>query len=338
MSLSNEQFDALMRSYENQRAIDIDQMEAHVREVEARIPRIREIRKEISDAAYKAAKERLMNPSAGDASDGNASDASDQMLSRRLKALTEERTALLKKYGYPEDYMEIKYRCPDCRDTGFIGNQRCHCFRQAAIRIVYRQSHIMELLETQSFDDFSLDFYSDRKSEREGTSPKEAASRALTLMKKFSKDFKTCGGNVFLYGETGTGKTFLTNCSARALLDQGISVIYFTAFQFFQLLEKHVFDHDHTLDEDYDNIFSCEVLIIDDLGTEMKNSFTTAQMFQVINERLIRRRSTIITTNLSLGDLRDRYGERVLSRITSNYTLIKLFGKDVRLQKSLEKK
>ena len=330
MSLTNEQYDSLMRNYEARRAIDTDRMEAHIREVEAKIPRIREIRREISDAAYEAAKMRLENPS----SDHSYEDA----LSSRLNDLILERSSLLEKAGYPKDYMEMQYHCPDCKDTGFIGNERCHCFRQAAIDLVYRQSHITEELENQSFNDFTLDFYSDQKDAKEGRSPREAAGRALSLMKGFSRDFKVLGGNALLYGDTGTGKTFLTNCCARSLLDQGISVIYFTAFQFFQLLEKHVFDHNHTMDEDYDNIFSCDVLIIDDLGTEMQNKFTTAQMFQVINERLIRRHSTIITTNLTLGELRDRYGERVLSRITSNYTLIKLFGQDIRLRKSLEKK
>lgn len=329
MGLTNADYDSLMRTYDERQARDAEDQARRIRHAEAEIPRLREIRAEISDLGYEAALGRV------ESSESSSKKDSSEDLSRRIKALMEERASLLKKNGLPADYLEMRYVCPDCKDTGYIGGERCHCFRQAAIDLVYQQSHIEEHLGNKSFRDFSLDFYSDSHKDGDVSSPRDAAKRALEIMKHFASSVPQKPESILLYGETGTGKTLLTNCAARSLLNRGVSVIYFTAFQFFDIAEKKVFDHDHSIDGDYDNIFSCEVLIIDDLGTEMKNSFTASQCFQIVNERLLRGLSTIITTNLSLPELREVYGERVFSRIAGNYTLIKLFGDDVRLQKKL---
>ena len=139
--------------------------------------------------------------------------------------------------------------------------------------------------------------------------------------------------NLYLYGDTGIGKTFLSNCVAKELLDRGHSVIYFTAFQLFDILSKGVFEKDEDALAAHQNIFTCDLLIIDDLGTELSNSFTTSQLFLCLNERILRKKSTIISTNLGMNQIADIYSERVLSRISSNYTLLKLFGADIRILK-----
>ena len=135
------------------------------------------------------------------------------------------------------------------------------------------------------------------------------------------------------YGNTGVGKTFLSNCVAKDLLDSGHSVIYFTAFQLFDILSKGVFEKDSDAIAAHQNIFDCDLLIIDDLGTELSNSFTTSQLFLCVNERILRHRSTIISTNLNLAQVADIYSERTLSRISDSYTIIKLFGDDIRIKK-----
>ena len=122
---------------------------------------------------------------------------------------------------------------------------------------------------------------------------------------------------------------------AKELLDSGHSVIYFTASSLFHIFEKNVFGRETEYSEDYRNIFDCDLLILDDLGTELSNAFTSSQLFLCLNERILRRKSTIISTNLSLSQLVDTYSERTFSRISSSYTMIKLFGNDIRLQKKL---
>ncbi len=328
MALTNAQYDELMRSYDNQIALDYEIRNAHIQEVEGKIPRILEIRKEIADVGYQAAMDKLS---------GSYSEANAQALSHKLKALDQERTKLLVQAGYPADYMDLQYKCPDCKDTGFIGNQRCHCFKQATINIVYQQSHITESIKKDSFDNFFLDYYSAEIDPAINKSPLQSAEQALKTMTELAKDYKNNKKNIYLYGPTGTGKTLLANCLTRALLDQGISVIYLTAFNLFDIASKKTFDHDLDANEDYDALFDCEVLIIDDLGSEQTNKFHRSLVFQLVNERIVRNRSTIITSNLSIGDIKDLYGERVFSRITSNYALIKLFGDDIRLTKTLNK-
>ena len=162
---------------------------------------------------------------------------------------------------------------------------------------------------------------------------KQAVELCMDFIRTFDGEFK----NLFFYGDTGTGKTFLSNCVAKELLDTGHSVIYFSSSSLFHIFEKNDFGREEGVSEDYQNIFGCDLLIIDDLGTELPNSFTTSRLFLCLNERILRQKSTIISTNLGLQQLVDIYSERTFSRISSNYTMIKLFGNDIRLQKKLQK-
>ena len=159
--------------------------------------------------------------------------------------------------------------------------------------------------------------------------------KAVADCKSFIEHFDTSFENLFFYGATGVGKTFLSNCVAKELLDKGHSVIYFTAFQLFDIFEKDTFQKDAAASAAGQNIFDCDLLIIDDLGTELANSFTASRLFLCLNERMLRQKSTLISTNLSIDQLADVYSERICSRIFSSYTMIKLFGDDIRLKKKL---
>ena len=141
-----------------------------------------------------------------------------------------------------------------------------------------------------------------------------------------------------MYGDTGVGKTFLSHCIAKELLEQSYSVIYFTASQLFDILAKNTFDKDADAGLVHDHILDCDLLIIDDLGTEFANSFTTSQLFICLNERILRKKSTLISTNLALEDIRNIYSERIFSRITSTYTVLRMTGDDIRIQKKLMNK
>ena len=159
--------------------------------------------------------------------------------------------------------------------------------------------------------------------------------KAVAVAKEFVDTFEEEFCNLFFYGDTGVGKTFLSNCIAKELMDRSYSVIYLSSFELFDTLAKSKFGKDDTADQMNEHILDCDLLIIDDLGTELANSFTVSQLFLCLNERILRRKSTIISTNLSLESLVQIYSERTFSRITSNYTMLKLTGDDIRIKKKL---
>lgn len=326
MALNNTQYNAIMRRYEAKQLENQRIAAERIKAVYRSLPRLQEIDESISSLSVAQAK-KLM--------EGDASALSD--LKKQLALLIEEKKSLLSENGYPENYFEPPYECPDCKDTGYIGNKKCHCFKQASIDFVYTQSNIKKILEKENFNNFSYHYYSDTEvNPATGLSSLATAKQAVTQCKEFIRSFDTSFGNLFFYGDTGIGKTFLSNCVAKELLDSGHSVIYFTAFELFHIFEKNVFSKEEAASEDYQNIFNCDLLIIDDLGTELANSFTNSQLFLCLNERILRQKSTIISTNLSLNQLVDTYSERTFSRISSNYTMIKLFGDDIRIQKKLK--
>ena len=159
--------------------------------------------------------------------------------------------------------------------------------------------------------------------------------RAGEFSQAFVRNFGSSFENLFFYGDTGVGKTFLSHCIARELIEQSFCVIYFTAFDLFDLFARYTFSSSEEAKDAHANIFDCDLLIIDDLGTELTNSFVSSQLFLCINERILRKKSTIISTNLPLDRFMETYSERTFSRISSNYTIIKLFGNDIRIQKKL---
>ena len=242
-------------------------------------------------------------------------------------------------HGYPADYFQPPYTCPDCLDTGYIGHERCHCLKQAAIDLVYTQSNLKGILEQENFASFSMDYYdNDIYDENTRISSYEAAQNALLQCHRFVDTFDSSFENLLLFGDTGVGKTFLSNCVAKELLDTGHSVIYFSAHHLFDLLAQKTFAKDPQAAESYRNIFDCDLLIIDDLGTELTNHFTTSQFFVCLNERIRKEKSMLISTNLQLFDIATIYSERIFSRISNSFTILHLFGKDIRICKKLAEK
>ena len=323
MPLSNSQYDEIFRKYDEKQLASQHQLERRTKDVYARIPALKEIDDAIATCSVEQARRLL---------DGDA--AALATLREKLSDYRRQKEQLLQEHGLASDYLKPVYHGPDCKDTGYVNGRRCHCFEQAAINLVYTQSNLKEILERENFSTFSFDYYSaDDINPATGRSSLETARDAVAKCHDFIDHFDSTFSNLYLYGDTGIGKTFLSNCIAKELLDRGHSVIYFTAFQLFDILSKGVFKRDEEALLSHRNIFDCDLLIIDDLGTELSNSFTTSQLFLCINERILRQKSTIISTNLGMNQLADIYSERVLSRISSNYTLLKLFGADIRILK-----
>lgn len=320
MPLMNVQYDAIMRSYANKQAISRRELEERIANIQKQIPELSSL--ESSLASLQAEKARA-------AIEGDPERKND--LERELAKLIATREKLLQEHGYTLADLNPTYSCPDCQDTGYIGTEKCHCFLQAEINLLYHQSHLKEVLERENFHTFSYSWY--EGSDREVM--KRHVMNAELFIEAFDREFQ----NMLLLGKVGAGKTFLSNCIAKELMDTGHSVVYLTAFQLFQLLSKVVFGGQHNREEAsqqaYPYIFDCDLLIIDDLGTELPNSFTVSQFFLCVNERILRKKSTLISSNLDMGALEDTYSERILSRIISNYTILQFPETDIRVRKKL---
>ncbi len=322
MPLHNYQYDTIMREYSRRQAQNRRIQEQHQAQAYQQLPRLREIDEEV--ATLSARKVRALIT-------GQETGLDD--LKNDIALLSQERSALLLSEGYPQDYLEMHYTCPLCQDTGYIGSQKCTCFKKAEIELLYTQSNLKEILEKENFDHFSFDLYSDTiTNDSTGLSARETARRAYDIAQTFVRNFDSSFENLFLYGDTGVGKTFLSHCIAHDLLESAHCVLYFSAFDLFDHLAGSAFSRkDDKPGEDL--VFDCDLLIIDDLGTELTNSFVASQFFLCINERIMRKKSTIISTNLKLEDFSATYSERTFSRIASNYRMVKLIGKDIRIQK-----
>ena len=326
--LTNSQYQQLMSKYYERQLKTKDLMEQRYQEVTTAIPELPELDKEIRVLALAHAKARLTRQ------DGAADLSSD------ITAISRKKEQLLISHGFSSDYLKPVYTCPDCQDTGYIDGKKCSCLEKEIVNFLYSQSNLKDILDYENFSHFNLEYYPDDYTEEAtGLTPRDNIRNVLSAVRAFIKNFSTESGNLLLYGNTGVGKTFLTNCIAKELLDKSYTVVYLTSVKLFDILETNKFDKEISRTEkeaSLSYILASDLLIIDDLGTELNNSFTSSQLYHCIDTRLTRHCSTILSTNLSFDDLREHYSERIFSRITSNYTLLKITGDDIRLRKAIQ--
>ncbi len=323
MPLTNAQYDALMRRYDEIRERHRHELLSREEEIASAVPYIKELDEEAGRLSLAAAKARIADPKA---------DLSSYRQS--MKLITRKREAALLTHGYPADYLEMQYDCPLCRDTGYTDGVRCTCFKKAANELLYKEYGLGDILKEENFAHFSLDYYpEDMIDPPTGRSARELALKALTAAKLFPDRIGMPGNNLLLYGNAGVGKTFLSHCIAAEVLDRSSSALYFSAKDLFDLLADAAFERNGRNASSAQAIYECDCLTIDDLGTESLNSFSLPQLFYIINERILKNRSTIISTNLMLDQFAETYTERIFSRITSHYTILKLIGQDIRMQK-----
>lgn len=317
----------IMREYEVERDTQARALQQRRHEVFTRIPRLKEIDMELSNVGVELAKAVYANPD-------RAEDAAKQIesIARKLKR---EKMILLTDHNYPVDYLELHYKCTQCKDTGFNDHQkRCRCYRQKMIDLAYNMSTLGSKLRKENFTTFNLDLFEDVLLKDTSMSIRANIAQHKKTAESFVMDFqKRNGDNLLLYGNTGLGKTFLCSCIAKALLDLGHAVIYQTAFQLMDTIARYKFSdkQDTTLREAYEMLFNVDLLIIDDLGTEMINSFTQTEVFNILNSRLLTERKTVISTNLTPVEMSKAYGERTSSRLFGSYDVLEFYGKDLRL-------
>lgn len=329
MGLPRSQFNQILNIIDQRRLRNQQKHQARKDALYKAYPQLHEIDIRISELTLSMTRRILEQPS-------NREEIS-RRLQEEIRSMSEQKKTILTEAGYNEDYLQPIYDCKICHDTGFVDNEKCQCLKKEIINHAYAQSNLDNILEVENFDNFRLDVYSDQPDPKTGKSPRQIAERNYKICYSFASEFGQRYENLILHGQAGLGKTYLCNSIAKEVLDSGSTVIYLTAFNLFRLLENYRFhnnDGQISIDE-IQAIYDCDLLIIDDLGTEVNNAFTTSELFSLINSRLLDKRPIVISTNLSPSGWTNQYSDRIVSRIYGNYLSLGFTGSDIRLQKLL---
>lgn len=282
------------------------------------LPRLSEIDRNLSELGARIA----ISAIAGD---------SINTLRAECDSLSEEKRKLLSDNGYsPSDFIP-KYDCESCNDTGYANGKLCRCVKTIAKQLMYSELSSSMPLDDSRFDNFDLSFYPD---ENEGISPRKRIKQIYDMCVDYVNNFSCESQNLLFLGKTGLGKTHLSLAIARAVIDKGYGVIYGPAQDILCKVEREHFGKDNSGDT-LENILTCDLLILDDLGTEFSSPFYVSVINNIVNTRLLTKKPTIINTNLNPAELEERYTARVISRLIGNYTMKQFLGKDVREQKRL---
>ena len=255
--------------------------------------------------------------------------AAMQQLKKENLALQQERDWILQAEGLEPDDLTVQPICPTCGGTGYVGAVMCECLKELC-----RQEQKKELTNqfgAESFEKFRLDLYPEQYDNQLKRSPREVMNRTYHDTLSYAQNFTCTSPSLLFVGATGLGKTYLSACIARTVADRGFSVSYAPVGQLMAAFENEKFrpQPDTSCTEEY---FSCDLLIIDDLGTEMTTQFTISALYQILNTRLMGAKPTIVSTNLPLGDLSARYSEQIASRLLGAYRLYKFYGDDIRFK------
>lgn len=320
--MSNKYTLEILREYDRLQQEALDTQKQHQKEIYSRFPAIKQLDDQISSAGFEIASSIFK---------GQLSDNFIKNQKGKITDLKIRKAEILSSNGYPVDYLELKYMCPKCKDTGYIGSKRCSCFKQKLVNRYYKQSNLQKVLQKENFDTFNMSYYSSNKVAGESLSPRKNMESIFTYCIGYADNFDKTEDSVFFYGKSGLGKTFLSNCIAKDLLDKGHVVLYQTASNLIELVRNSRFDGAKDSDVIKD-IEECDFLIIDDLGTEPLTSYSQSELFNIINNRILSGRKMLISTNFSLEDLLGTYPERITSRILGNFTMFKFFGDDIRLK------
>lgn len=265
---------------------------------------------------------------------GDAQNYIEKLAVQNLAA-QDKRIKLLAKAGYSKDYLEIQHVCAKCQDSGFVNGKSCDC-RTALLRsLAFAELSELSPAECSTFESFDLSFYPKGADAETGVSPYNRMKEIFSFCKEYAEDFDTSSQSLFMHGKTGLGKTHLSLAIAGHVVNEGYGVIYGSAQNLLNKLERERFSRNN---EDTGNaeqaLLECDLLILDDLGTEFSTSFTVSAIYNIINTRISRGLPVIINTNLTPDELEQKYTQRITSRITGNYVSLQYCGRDVRQLKS----
>lgn len=242
---------------------------------------------------------------------------------------------MLVERGYNPEYLNLHYQCNRCQDTGFIGPQKCVCYKEKLVRLYYKDSELENTVKYNNFNNFDLNLFSNHRLGDEKYSPRKNMENNLEyILDDFIPNFSIISTNLLFYGNPGSGKTYLSYCIAKAILDKGYLVVYKTSDELIKNLRDIRFNNDYNLES---LLLNCDLLIIDDLGAEHLNEFSITELFNIINKRILTKKKMLISTNLTLQGITKQYSERIASRLIGDFKLCKFYSEDIRIKKNLEK-
>lgn len=329
MGYSKQVIEKVKDEFEKKRKIAVDTAEARKAEMYETCPVLKQIDTALASTGLKVYKAAL------DGKEGL--DERIRLLEKENMELQDDRRRILKMSGKPENYLDIVYSCKKCSDTGYCGLNMCSCMKKALIKEAYESSGLGSVLTKQNFDNFSLDYYS---CEKAGTSvsPRDNMKYILDEAKSYVKNFgkKEKNDNLLFIGKTGLGKTHISTAIAKGVIDKGYDVVYDTVQNILNVFEMQTFGHNTEAAAEAERYTQCSLLIIDDLGTEFKSSFTQSVLYNLINTRIISGKAMIISTNLDDSELfKKQYDDRINSRLIGNFRTFKFFGEDIRIKKAI---
>ncbi len=296
----------------------------HLAEAYTRVPRLREIDRQLRMTMAMAAQTVFANG-------GDVQAAMEEVKKENL-SLQRERDALIRMY-FEEGYLDDSPICDRCGGSGYVGAAMCECLAELC-----RQEQKKELtflnVGRESFEQFRLEYYPDQIDQKTGVNIRSVMEKTYQTCRKYAYNFTEKSGNLLFSGDTGLGKTFLSACIARTVADRGYSVVYESAGHLFAKLERAKFSGDGEAREDIRKYYDCDLLIVDDLGTEMPGQFTTAALYGLVNDRLLAGKAMIISTNLNIEDLTRRYSAQIASRLRGSFTRVAFLGEDIRVKKN----
>lgn len=315
----------ILNMYEKIRDNETKELNNRKKEIQKLHPEISDIDNEIQKLSLKMSLSILRSSTANE----TLADYKDKITNLRAK-----KYELLVSKGYPQDYLTLHYRCNKCKDTGFIGQKKCSCYKDKLIQIYYKDSHLEDILKEKNFDSFNLSLFSTHKIGDEKYSPRKNMENILQYtVKDYLPNFKNINTNLLFYGDPGSGKSFLSYCIAKELLDSGNLVVYKTADELISDLKDIKFNNNYKLEE---FLIDCDLLIIDDLGAEQKNEFALTELFNLLNKKLLKNKKMLISTNLSLPTICQIYSERFSSRLLGEFKLFKFYSEDIRITLNLK--
>ena len=296
----------------------------HLQDAYTRLPRLKEIDRQLRLTMAMAAQAVF-------SSGGDVNAAMEEAKNRNL-SLQRERETLVKMY-FEEGYLDDSPICDRCGGSGYVGSAMCECLAELC-----RQEQKKELtflnVGRETFDQFRLDYYPERIDPKFGVNVRTVMEKTYQTCRRYAYGFTEKSGNLLFSGDTGLGKTFLSACIARTVADRGFSVVYESAGHLFSKLERAKFSGDEQAREEVKKYNECDLLIVDDLGTEMPGQFTTAALYALVNDRLLAGKAMIISTNLNTDDLSRRYSAQIASRLRGSFTRVAFLGDDIRVKKN----